>query len=303
MRLCKAVFHGVRGLPDLTWDLTRAGAPVEIALVTGGPASGKTRVLEAIIAAKEVIAAYGPPRDGQEWLRPGDAAARIELDWALDAEERRRAGGAPTAAHTEALFRPRACAAEVDDAIMAVLETYEHDPAHGKLDYYPANRVLPPPGPMHGLHAIEQRLYRLGRDPRKYSFVARFLYDLAREPARRARFAEALAAFCPTLRFVEPDDEAPLRCLSGRGRGPLLPSELSSVEADALIFVVTASLIRHDRSILIVDRPEISADERHIAAWLGALRRLSPGAQIILATASPALLAAAEAGSMLDLDA
>jgi hypothetical protein len=304
VKLLRATFLSIRGLPDLTCDFTRAshGTARDIVAVTGRASSGKTRLLEAIIAAKEVIAPYGPLVQGEQWIRVGEYAAKIELTFALDEDEQRRVGGTNPTVSVEALFGQTACTSEADDGFTALLERYEHDARFGKLDYFPANRGIPPAGPMHGLAAFEQRLYRLTRDPRKYSFVPRLLYELAMDPARAARFSEALARLCPDLRYVGSTGTDPVRCLSSRGSPALLPTELSTTEADALVFAATATLLTYERSIVLIDRPELSADERSIEAWLTAVRALATDVQLIVATSSPALLSSLEAGAIVSLD-
>lgn len=80
-----------------------------------------------------------------------------------------------------------------------------------------------------------------------------------------------------------------------------MPSELSSTEAEAVLFAATEVLVRHDRSIVFVDRPEVSADERNIVNWVDALRGLSVDTQLFLATTSPALLASVEQAAIIQL--
>jgi predicted ATPase len=57
-----------------------------------------------------------------------------------------------------------------------------------------------------------------------------------------------------------------------------------------LVAAVT-NLINVDRAIVFVDRPELSADERRIAEWAGALQGLGRDVQLIFATSSASLLA------------
>lgn len=305
MKLTQATFLSVRGLPDLTWDLARgtSGGAHDLVAVTGRPSSGKTRLLEAILAAKEVIAPYGPPVAWELWVRPGDSAAKIELTFRLDDDEQRRAGGIGETVRAEALFGPKSIRSEADDAFVAVLERYDHNPRYGKLDYFAANRGLPVPGAMHGLSAFEQRLYRLTREPRKYSFVPRLLFEIGMDPARAERLRAALAGLCPDLRYVGPSAGDPLRCMSSRGGPAALPTELSTSEAEALLFAATATLVSYERSIVLIDRPEQSASERSIVGFMGAMRALASDVQLIVATSSPALLASMEQGAILNLDA
>lgn len=303
MKLVQATFLSIRGLPDFTWDLARGSqGPRDVVAITGRPSSGKTRALEAILAAKEIIGPYAAPVMFEPWVRPGDSAAKIELTFQLDEDEQRRAGGIGQA-RAEALFGPTSIRREADEAFVAVLDRYEHDPRYGKLDYFPANRGIAPPGPMHGLTAFEQRIYRLTRDGRKYSFVPRLLLELSNDPVRRAQFYAALAGLCPELQYVGPSGGDPLRCFSSRGVKPALPTELSSTESDAVVFAATATLVHFEKSILLIDRPEQSATEANIAGWLSAVRALASDVQVIVATSSPALLASLPSGAALDLDA
>jgi hypothetical protein len=303
VKLSRAEFIAIRGVPDLTWNLARTAqaTPVDVAVVTGGPASGKTRLLEAILAAKEIIAPYGLPIDGRPWLRPGKKAAKIELTFLLDADEQRRAGGIPATVHCEALFTEAGCKSDVDEAFVSVLDRYEHAPELGKVDYFAANRGLAPTGPMHGLSPVEQRIYRLGKDARKYSFVPRLLRELDGRPERRAWFGATLAGLCPWLQHLGSSGADPRSYFSSRGGAPQLLAELATTEAEAVLFAATAAMIHHNRSIVLIDRPEQSASERGIAAWVEGARRLGDDVQLLLATASPALLASTDPAAILDL--
>jgi hypothetical protein len=55
------------------------------------------------------------------------------------------------------------------------------------------------------------------------------------------------------------------------------------------------------RSILLIDRPEQSARERSIAAWVGGARQLGKDTQTLLASGSPPLLASVDPAAILDL--
>src|SRR5688572_26376207 len=107
MKISNATFLGVRGLPDVTVRFAEGTAETAdaITVLTGPPASGKTRMIEALIAAKEVVAPYGQPVMGNAWIRPGERGAKIELGFQLD-EEEQKIGGASADSHAEALFGP-----------------------------------------------------------------------------------------------------------------------------------------------------------------------------------------------------
>jgi len=303
MKLLRATFLGVRGLPDLTCDFSIGGTSTarDLVLITGPASSGKTRMLETLITAKEVIAPYGPPIAAEPWIRPGAHAAKVSLSFTLDQDEARRAGGIASVATGEAIFGPKSCRYEVDDGVMAVLERYEHDPRYGKIDYYAANRSLPPPGPVHGLTSFEQRLYRTTRDMRKYAFVPRFLLELSVDGGAQARFVKALAILRPDLRYVGPSGSDALQCFSSRGGPATSLYELSTTESEAVILAASAALMHYEKSILFIDRPEQSAEERGIVAWIEAVRGLASDVQVICATSSPALIASVDPAAIVSL--
>ena len=76
MKLARVSFLGVRGLADATYDLVGpSGVPHDLVVVTGPTASGKTRFLEAVVAAKEAIAPYGLLQAGAPWVASGSVGA------------------------------------------------------------------------------------------------------------------------------------------------------------------------------------------------------------------------------------
>lgn len=306
MKLLRATFLSIRGVADATHHFgdPASGVPHDVVLVTGPPASGKTRLLEAILAAKEVIAPYGPLVTGARWLAPGAPTAKIELVFHLDDDEQQRAGASGPVVSAEALFSRERCRAEADDGVVALLGHYAHGPRTGKIEYLADNRALTTVGAMHGLGPMEQRLLRATRDPRKYSFLARLLFALtwdgAFAPARQ-RFEAALAALSPTVRYLGPNQDDPALCFSSRGGERVSAADLASSEAHAVLVAAVATLVHFERSIVLLDRPEICAGEREIVGWLHAVRGLASDLQLLVATASPALLAAADPRTVLTL--
>lgn len=300
------------GVPDVTLELSEAhtGAARDLFVVAGPPGTGKTRVLEAIIAAKEAISPYGMFASFDGWIADGADDAAIELDLGLDAEEQSFAQTDRATATVKVVFdRAEGCRRDVDAGVAELLGRYEHDPKAGKIEYLPANRRLSPPGPAHGLSVSEQRFLRLGRDADKYSFVPRFLVQAlamgaskADDDNPRARFEAALSALCPDLRLVDHcfpptsggNSADPLRCFSFRGGPSVRPSELGTTASHAVLVAATAALVRYDRSIVLLDRPESSVDERTIGAFIRALRGLGADLQLIVATSSPSLKSGVE---------
>ncbi|MFO0617941.1 MAG: hypothetical protein U0414_35450 [Polyangiaceae bacterium] len=301
MKIQRATFMGVAGVPDLTLDLTdgRSGAPNPLVVVTGPGASGKTRLVEALIAAKEAIRPYAALAPGAPWIRAGGGAAKILVQFHLDEAEREFAGSASQTVDAEVIFHPERVNAESDDGLRAVLGRYSHNPAYGKVDYFPAERRIPTFPPFPGLGAGEQRVARLGKDQRKYGFVLPFLRSLDQDGARRERFAATLALLSPSCRYV-PDtsgDGVP-RCFSSRGGAPANVGQLSQGEADAVLFAATAAVIGLDHSLVFVDRPDLHRED--VDALVEGLAQLGRDNQLWL-TGGPRVVAAARGAHVVTL--
>lgn len=311
MRILKVSFDNVAGVPDVTLDLLdpQTGGAREIFVVTGPPGSGKTRLLEAIIAAKEVVGAYGMPVASEGWIGPAKDKAIVVLEFALDASEQALAELDTPQLTARVVFDKDGAQADVASSARELLMRYEHDEAAGKVEYIPANRALPPPGASHGLSAVEQRFLRLGRDADKYSFVPRFLVGIANaksgdtgeEAAARVRFEANLAALAPDLKLV--NDAGPLRCFSWRGGPAKLASELGGTAAHAVLLAASAALVRYDHSIVLLDRPEAGVEERAMGPFVRGLRSLGTDMQVLMATSSPSLCAGVEGRAVFRLEA
>lgn len=295
MKIQHITLLGMRGVPDATYDFTdpATGQPHDVVVITGPQASGKTRLLEAIAAAKETIGPYVGIASSAGWLAPGHTAAKVELRVSIDEEERAWLGVIKSAIDGAALFLPTHTVAEGDVELNALFGRYEHAPTHGKVEYFPATRRLPVFPPYHGLSTFEQRQYRCGKDPRKYSLVVRFLRGLSDSPARAKLFAARLEALSPTCRYIEmePHDGLP-RCLTSRGGEPRLMTELSDGEQDAVLFAATSTAIALDRSILLIDRPDLYVGPARLGSFIAGLKGLGQN-QLFLTSESAELAAAA----------
>jgi hypothetical protein len=296
----------VRALPDGIFDMVdpRTGAAHPLVLVTGPSASGKTRFLEAVMAAKEQIAPYAAQPSAAGWIRPDGESARVALTVELD--ERERAWGAldESVVTADAMFRRAGLPLREDDGIVAVLRRYEHGDEAGKFEYFPALRSVPASGVGVGLSAFEQRGLRASGEARKYACVVRIVYELAAGGPQADRFADLLARLSPSVRFQKAavTDAFP-RCFSGAydKSGARHLGELSQSEVDAVIFAATATLIGLGKSVVLVDTPELFVDPAFLPRFVEGLLALGPGAQVIAATRSPDLLRAAAPGQVVDL--
>ena len=276
MKIERATFRGIAGVADLTLDLRgdRAGVPRSLVVVAGPSAAGKTRMLEALIAAKEAIRPYGLPVSGAPWIREG-GAAKIVVSFYLDEAERAFAGTTSETLTGEVIFRADRVDCDADDGLRAVLGRYSHNTSYGKVDYFPADRRIPIFPPFPGFGSGEQRIFRLGKDPRKYGFVLPFLRTLDQDAERRERFAASLAALSTSCRYVaDRSGEAIPRCFASRGGAPATVAQISHAEADAVLFAATASALGLDHSLVFIDRPDLhAADASRLLTGLGTLGR------------------------------
>jgi hypothetical protein len=304
MKLSRVTFLGVRGLADATYDLTdpTTGEPRDVVVFTGPAASGKTRALEAIAAAKEAIGPYGPLQPGAPWIAGEGVAAKVTLGFHLDDEERVYAGTEGALVDGEAAFFPDTPRGEAEEGLSAVLERYDHR-GNGKLEYFPATRRIPQYAPFHGTGPLDQRGLRAGKDPRKYSFIPRFLQDLEGAPAEAEAFAQRLAALSSTVRWERGGGGKGVpRAFKSRNGSAVTPAELADGEANAVIFAATAVAIQLVRSIVLVDRPELYVDTAEIPRFIAGLSALGRDNQLVLASSSPAVLAAATNAAVVRLE-
>ncbi|HEY4119380.1 MAG TPA: hypothetical protein VGM56_16045 [Byssovorax sp.] len=304
MKIRRVTFLGIRGVPDGAHELGDArGVPRDLVLVVGGPATGKTRALEAIFAAKEGLAPYGPMLVGRPWIAGGDVLAKVALTFYLNEEEQAFANLMQTDVDAEVQLQQHRVAWDADDGLLAVLGRYEHERT-GKFEYFPSRREIPRDGALGGLDGLEQRRLRPTKEPRKYAFVGRFLRELAAHTAEADVFAAKLAALSPTCRYARAAlGEGLPACFTSRGGANVTLAELSHAELDAVLFAATACAIGLDHSIVLVDRPELHLAPGEAAAFLAGLRALGVDNQIFLATSSREVAAAAEGAAVIDVGA
>ncbi|HRI63307.1 MAG TPA: hypothetical protein PK156_03695 [Polyangium sp.] len=284
MKISTISARGLAGLPDLDVDLGGGGAPLPLLFVTGPAASGKTHLLDAIVATFEAVAPYEGLVRALDWVPNASAAARIELGLWLDGPERTLAGGTTNIAVS---FESGRVVPEGAPGLSKFLQRYNHDDNTGKREYFPETRQLWWGPHADGLGTLEQSLLRCSKTPSKYSFVPRFLAALPDDPVRSARFTAAISRVAPWLEYLPTNRE---RCFSSRGGPPVPPSSLSSSEADAVLICATAAMIGLSHSIVLLDRPELYVPPNRIVAFAQALATLGTDNQWIVATNSPELL-------------
>lgn len=327
MKLCSLQIENVRGVPNGTYSFAAQGtqAPLDVVLVTGGPSSGKTSMLEAIAAAKESAGSYGGRAFEKNLLRSGGSNGRIEARWAVSEHERRQAN--ITAAQPISVLRieerPRF---DVDPGLRRLFSTYTLSSREGKFEYFPDNRRLSTmarPPSSSSSDASFGRL-RLTRDPDKYGWLRGELFALALAGAARlaqtletqgvalrtdmpdvlAPYRDAIASLLPDLRLasVEPQDKGALVWFSRRGGARVELDDLSASEQQGVLFGSAFVRLGLHRSVLLIDTPELFVHPRRQAAFFAGLTQLGEDNQIIAATSSPELLAAVRPEQVIDLD-
>ena len=329
MKLVRLKLANVGAIVDGEYALVdrRTGRPLDVVIVTGGPASGRTTFLEAIIAAKEGVGAYGPPPDGSRLLRSGASSGRIEATWWLSAQEVERAGLREPAARTVLELRSEGRArSRHDPRLETLFASYSHDSSLGKVDYFPDNRQLVvaswrPMAPP--LSEQAEAKARLGRDPDKYAPVIRVFVDLAIEQGLRANAAlaergialrlsapdafgplrAAIARILPDVRFASVDarDGAPQVLFERRDGSHVRLDRLSAFEQQGVLFAVSFWRIGLEHSLVLVDEPELHVHPREHARFLRAIVGLGTDNQVIVATGSEAIVQEATPWQLVDL--
>jgi energy-coupling factor transporter ATP-binding protein EcfA2 len=323
VKLRSLVLENVRGVPDgmYSFDDARTGALLDVVIVTGGPGSGKTSLLEAIATAKEAVGSYGNPPDPRRVLRRGAARGRIGATWVLSEEERTSAGLDRPEQVTEWDLGTGSPRADVDPALRRLFAAYSRDPARGKVEYFPANRSLAAQfGPRLSEDA-EVRL-RLGTDPGKYGGLLSRLRDLARADAGRlaemartrgvvlrrdlpdslGSFREMLATLVPGLRLdsVDLEDDGAVRFVR-RDRRPVELVELSECERQGVLVALAFWGFGLSQSLVLLDEPELHMHASERVRSLQALVALGRDNQIIVATGSTEIVQAATRAQVVDL--
>ncbi|MBI4954822.1 MAG: hypothetical protein HY908_22565 [Myxococcales bacterium] len=270
MQILSLRASGVLGLPDGAYDFGVGDEPHVLVAITGAGPCGKTSLLEAVAAAKELVGPYGRLPAPASLVRRGARRATLAARWLLDdAEQAACVGLEAGPAHTERRVREIEAAARGDKAASApsppqrVVETnlvldldadalelphhlapvfghYDRAPGRGKAEYFPADRRIraqlwtEPAGPS---RARDEAAPRLGRALGKYGFVRPFLRALAAVSAARR---EAELAACGVLTRDDANDElTPFReALAALARDLRLARvELANADGAAVWFV------------------------------------------------------------------
>ncbi|MBL8740308.1 MAG: hypothetical protein JNK04_04410 [Myxococcales bacterium] len=285
----------VRGLQNGIFSFAKGPEQAhDRVLVTGGPGTGKTRLLQVIAAARKCLAPYDDLGSQEEYIRRGNRFSKAILAWLLSPEEQARIGSPTRVVATEVIFGAEAPVEGVDARFLYLIERYSHDDDTPKLEYFSEQRRLEYGGGEMGLSEGEQAPYRASDDPRKFAWLPTFLAQLPTMPDDAARFAAILERVCPTAGY-----DLQRKALCSRGRPVRSLAELSASEADGVTFAATATLVGLSHSIVLVDRPEVNGLDPQRA--LAGLSALGADNQLFIATSSPDLAVGFD-GAVIQLD-
>lgn len=291
MKISRFATRGVLGLRDLDLDFA-AGAsgasagPRDVVIVSGPPASGKTRLFDLMLAALEAVGPYHGMVRASDWCADLGKGARVELGLLIEGSVEGSVEGSPGGAAERAVvdFTADGVHTAVNRRVAKLVSRYDHDPTHGKREYFPEGRQRAWGARCDGLGELEQSLLRSTKDAQKYSFVPRFLAELRHDAGRRATFARQLELLSPSVRFAAAPRKDPTACFKNRMREEVPFVELSSSESEAVIIAATATLVGLHRSVIFLDRPELYVSSDRLAEFVGALLQLGEQNQWFIAT-------------------
>jgi hypothetical protein len=326
MKLLWMDLEAFRGAPDGRYEFGSGGVAYDTVLITGPSASGVTSVLEAIVAAKEAVGAYGPRRSASSLLRSGARRGSVATGWVLSPEEHACTELPEPVVMVRWEFGDGARVEPVSASIAPLFARYSRDRACTKFEYFPANRRLPtegwspaPPPP----DSPGDMRNRLTRDPDKYAWVRRMLAEAvtsdalaasaaldtrgvvlkASQPDSLAAFKRAIESLLPDLRLraVDATPKVPVVTFERRDRNVVELVDLSDFEQQGVLFAAAFTHLGLDSSVILIDLPELFVHPATHRQFFDAVRSLGPSNQLIAATRSPALLNCCDPGRLIDL--
>jgi hypothetical protein len=295
---------GVRGLADGAWALGEGhDEPRPLVLLTGPNGVGLTTWLEAVAATAGRLSTAGPVPESDRLVDVRGSTATIRSSWLLDEAERRYGGLDEEVTSAEVrLQRGAMPTAEADPALLGLMSRYDHQPTLSKLVYVSAYRTAEPSfSPIQDFES-EQRRTRLALDGDKYGSSARAVCRLHREGDRGMfdRIATLFARLSETTRLVGvAANGQPELALVGGGRIAL--GRAGFAERNAFTLAAMPILCGLERSVILLDTPELGLAPGLALRWVEALREVTPDAQWIVATRDAELLASVEPAARVHL--
>lgn len=300
MKLLSFAMSGVRYLPDLSIVFGEEGSVPPVHLITGPPVSGTSSVLEAIAAAVAQLNSGGTTPDAADVVGWGGGLARIRTKWLLDDEERLYAGLVEETSEAETYYRRGAPGtAEADPGLLGIMSRYSHDRSVGKVVLIPAARVPDSSFAKLSSFEAEMAMTYLSGDPSKFSCLARAVSRLAQPGGDRPTFdriAELFSMMCDSaILFGVGNSGSPELSRIGAGLVPIHKAGFS--ERNAFVLAAATIAMGLDKSVVLLDTPEMGLPAGMARRWVSALSQATPNAQWIVATRDRDLLDHAAAGA------
>lgn len=305
MRILSIETNGCRGVADRRYDLaSSAEGSNSLMALTGPSGAGKTSLLDAIAAGKELVAPYGTSPASSDLIREDLDECKISMDWSLTEDERSFAA-LEGPASSEVIVRRRALVdVDADAGLIAVLERYSHYAGYGKMDYFPDDRAVPTHAVLLSDLVMDQRMQRLARGPGKYAGIARMTREvLLDEDAGRlgTTLKELFSHLCPTRRLVGVGPQGAPVFESTVGSKQTL-EKLPASEKMAFLFAAGFVLLGLHDSVVLIDTPELRMGPGDAARILSELMSFAPTTQLVVATRDPSVLELAGAANTLKLE-
>ena len=325
MKITELECQHFAGVPDGIYSFVSPTRPTphELTLVAGVRGAGKTRLLEAIVALKELVGAYRSAPPLASLLDPGATTGKLGGTFLLTDEERGTAELTTNEVTVEfAMGATPSAPTKIPRGLRLLFARYDHDHARGKVEYFSALRWLPPFGEPTTVE--DEKSVRLGSQSAKYaglvpSLIALSLEDGARalsEAARRGLllgtdapdsllpYRTALATLLPELRLrsAHLGSDGPPRLLFDRSNGTTIEAhQLSGAQKQALLLVGTMIRIGLSHSIVLLDAPELHVHVADQGRFLQTLIQLGNDNQWIVASGSSDIMKTAQREQMIVL--
>ncbi len=301
MKLALLETIGVRGLADGAYLLGDPSAPLHLAIVTGPPGAGTSTFIDAIAFAASRLSASGPLVDPAEVLRAGANVAAIRTAWFVDDDERRYGGLDGEVTRAQVNFeRGGMASTDADPGLLGLMGRYDHTPDISKVVLFPARRLSDDFGPTINDFEASQRMMRLSSATSKFAGLQRALVAKANDKSSFETAQRLFAALAPSASIAGVNSLGQLEMATSAG-ARLSLSRLSFSERNAFVFAASVALMGLDRSIVLVDAPELGLPVGLAARWIGVLRERTPEAQWIVASRDPELLVSAGKSAVIDL--
>lgn len=305
MRIVEIEALGVRGLRDASFTLSpERGGPGHVTVVTGPPQAGLTTFLDAIALSAGRLAASGTSPGADEALRAGGMTATIRTTWWLDPDERAFGGTHDETLKAEVVFKRNELGrADADPALLGLMSRYDHSAAISKVVSIPARRISDGGFPAFIDFEVDQQYKRLADGPERFAGVPLALAKHSLGLGERARFEDVqrlFAELCDSVQLVGANAALQPEFALPSGIRVTL-SRLSFAERNAFVLAALPVLLGLQRSIILLDTPELGLPPGLAGRWLSALRAYAPEAQWIVATRDPAVVESVEPAARIQL--